>query len=207
MPVEESQAAMEASWYCWVTCSGWSHHHSLPLPTCQHSPINAWRPELQSKTPGWGGPMCLMRWTAEKDPRQGSPLSAWRGGATEKDWPKRPSEGQLQEARKKTPIGPGLLRRRQSVSLHAWRHQGPRKPSSCAPFTLSSRWGRAATGKESLVSVRAGSLGSCLTLCHPADCGLPGFSVREEVLQARLLRRIGQHWLPYPSRALYFLPP
>ena len=91
---------------------------------------------------------CLMHQTAEKDPRQGSPLSAWRGGATEKDRPKRPSEGQLQEARKKTLIGPGLLRRRQSVSLHAWRHQGPRKPSSCAPFTLSSRWGRAATGKE-----------------------------------------------------------
>ena len=65
-----------------------------------------------------------------------------------RDWSKRPSEGQLQEARKKTLIGPGLLRRRQSVSLHAWRHQGPRKPSSCAPFTLSSRWGRAATGKE-----------------------------------------------------------
>ena len=65
-----------------------------------------------------------------------------------RDWSKRPSEGQLHEARKKTLIGPGLLRRRQSVSLHAWHHQGPRKPSSCAPFTLNSRWGRAATGKK-----------------------------------------------------------
>ena len=49
---------------------------------------------------------------------------------------------------KKTLIGPGVLQRRQSVSLHAWRHQGPRKPSSCAPFMLSSHWGRAATGKD-----------------------------------------------------------
>ena len=27
------------------------------------------------------------------------------------------------------------------------------------------------------------------------------------VLQARILERIGQYWLPYPSRALYFLQP
>ena len=49
-----------------------------------------------------GGPsMCLMRRTIEKDPRQGSPLSAWTGRTTEKDWPKRPSDRQLQETRKK----------------------------------------------------------------------------------------------------------
>ena len=35
-------------------------------------------------------------------------------------------------------------------------------------------------------------------------CGLPGFFVREGLLQARILERIGQDWLPYPSRALYF---
>ena len=29
--------------------------------------------------------------------------------------------------------------------------QGPHKPSSCATFTLNSHWGRAATGKKSLV--------------------------------------------------------
>ena len=48
---------------------------------------------------------------------------------------------------------------------------------------------------------------SCPTLCVPVDCGLPGFSVREGVLQARILERIGQNWLPYPARALYFLLP
>ena len=34
--------------------------------------------------------------------REGSPLSAWTGKATEKDWPKRSSDRQLQEAQKKT---------------------------------------------------------------------------------------------------------
>ena len=60
---------------------------------------------------------------------------------------------------------------------------------------------------KSLVFMSAGLLQSCLTLCDPVDCGLPGFSVREGVLQARILERIGQYWLPYPSRALYFLLP
>ena len=56
------------------------------------------------------------------------------------------------------------------------------------------------------MSMPSGSLWSCPTLCNPVDCGLPGFSVRE-VLQARTLGHIGQHWLLYPSRALYFLLP
>ena len=50
-----------------------------------------------------------------------------------------------------------------------------------------------------------GSLQSCPTICSPVDCGLPGFSVRG-FLQARL-ECIGQYWLSYPSRALYFLLP
>ena len=40
MPVEESQAAMEARQNCWVMHRGWSHHHSLSLPTCQHMNID-----------------------------------------------------------------------------------------------------------------------------------------------------------------------
>ena len=111
MPLEESQAAMEARWYCWVTCRGWRHHNSLSLPTCQHwqlnnreaDPSNAWRTELQSRTPPrvllsvtdaqiyrvgpqpLGAPLCA--WHAEQQrrtPRQGSPLSARMGGAKEK---------------------------------------------------------------------------------------------------------------------------
>ena len=65
--------------------------------------------------------------------------------------------------------------------------QGPHKPSSCTTFTLNSHWGRAATGKKSLVSMHIGSLWLCLTLCDPVDCGLPGFSVREVGLQPRIL--------------------
>ena len=49
--------------------------------------------------------------------------------------------------------------------------------------------------------MHAGSLWLYLTPCDPVDCGLPGFSVREGVLQARILERIGQYWLPYPSVA------
>ena len=33
-------------------------------------------------------------------PRQGSILNAWMGRTTEKDWPKRPSDCQLQKAQK-----------------------------------------------------------------------------------------------------------
>ena len=79
--------------------------------------------------------MCRMRWTTEKDPRQGSPLSAWMGGTKVKDWPKRPSNNQLQEARKKdsdraiTPVAeavhfpkhsvlPGSLQAKQLCHLH-----------------------------------------------------------------------------------------
>ena len=68
--------------------------------------------------------------------------------------------------------------------------------------------------KKNLASICTGSLWSYPTLCDPVDCGLPGFSVREAVgaggrgdLQARILECTGQYWLPYPSRALYFLLP
>ena len=50
---------------------------------------------------GWGTPIYSnQRYTFAKDMPGGS------RGATEKDWPKRPSDHELQEARKKTLIGP-----------------------------------------------------------------------------------------------------
>ena len=64
-------------------------------------------------------------------------------------------------------------------------------------------WGRAATGKKSFASMPAGSLRWSPTLRDPVDRGLPGFSVREGVLQARILDPTGQYWLPCPSRALF----
>ena len=80
--------------------------------------------------------MCLTCRTTEKDPRQGSLLSAWTDRAMEKDWPKRPSDHQIQEAGKKdndraiTPVveavrvlvhstSPGSLQAKQLCHLHA----------------------------------------------------------------------------------------
>ena len=65
------------------------------------------------------------------------------------------------------------------MSQHTGRCQGPRKPSSCATFTLNSHWGTAATGKKVLCLCGQGH--SCsVSLCNPVDCGLPGFSDREQ---------------------------
>ena len=92
------------------------------------------------------------------------------GGATKKDWPKRPSDSQLQEARKKdsdraiTPAAEVGC-----VPAHL-ALPGSLQAKRCATVTLNSHWGRA---------VGAGSLRSCPTLSEPVDCGLPGFSVRE----------------------------
>ena len=115
IPVEESQAAMEARRYCWVTYRGWSHHHSLSLPP--RTSIGSWRIERLAHQmpdslnyrvgPQPGGPLYVPDVPNNRDrPQAMEPLSAWMGGATEKDWPKRPSDCQLQEAWKKTPIGP-----------------------------------------------------------------------------------------------------
>ena len=59
--------------------------------------------------------------------------------------------------------------------------------------------GQSCRREKTLVSMCTGLLWSCPTLCDPVDCGLPGFSVRVGVLQARTLER--------PSRALYYLLP
>ena len=155
-----------------------------------------------------GGPFnCLTLQSTEKDPRQGSPLSAWMGRATEKYWPKRPSDHQLQEAQKKTRIGPKLLHWRQSVSLHTWHRQGPHKPSSWATFTLNSHWGRAATGKKVLHLCVQDHFGRVQLFAALWTVACLASLSGKGVLQASILERIGQYWLPHPSRALYFLLP
>ena len=83
------------------------------------------------------------------------------------------------------------------MSLPTWCRQGPCKPSSCATFMLNSHWGRAATGKKSLVSMHAGLLPLCPTLCNPVDSVRLGFSVRG-VFQAKIgsvLANTGYHTL------------
>ena len=94
------------------------------------------------------------------------------------------------------------------MSLHPWCHQGPHKPGSCATFMLNSHWGRASTGKKV-----SWAYAHRITLVEPDSlrlCGLWPANLLcqgEGVLQARILEHIGQYWLPYPSRALYFLLP
>ena len=93
------------------------------------------------------------------------------------------------------------------MSLHTWRHQGPLQPSNCTTFMLNSYWGRAATGKKKscIYSPRVASIVSeSLQPCRLCPARLLSGC---EVLQARILEHIGQYWLPYPSRALYFLLP
>ena len=58
MPVEESQAVMEARWYYWVMCRGWSHHLiASPYRRTSAADIkeaglsSAWGTEVQSRTP------------------------------------------------------------------------------------------------------------------------------------------------------------
>ena len=62
--------------------------------------------------------------------------------------------------------------------LHTCRSQGPLNPSICAIFMLIYHWAELPQAKN-LVPMHTGSLQSCLTLCGPGDCALPGFSVRE----------------------------
>ena len=100
----------------------------------------------------------------------------------QRNWPKRPSDHQLQEAQKKRlRQGHNSWGRDSPVTLHTLCCQGPCKPSSCTTFRLHSHWGRAATSKKkNLAFIHAGSHWSCPTLDEPVDYGLPAFSVREK---------------------------
>ena len=153
--------------------------------------------------------MCLMCPTAEKDHRQGGPLSAWMGRATEKDLAKEAFWSPATRCSKKD----------------WWGHNSCRLSSPC-PCTLSAAlvpvsqaavpsWCSTLPGaelpqaKKSLTSMHTGSLQSFSTLCDPVDCGLPGLSVREGVVlcphsRSRDRHRVGGHprevsWTVTPS--------
>ena len=84
----------------------------------------------------------------------------------------------------------------------------PRSPQGkqlCSLHTHPSP-GQSCHGEKKSCVYACGVASVVLTLCDPVDWGLPGFSIRG-ILQARILGRMGQHWSPYPSRALYFLLP
>ena len=96
MPVEESQAAMEARQNCWVMRRGWSltiaalcpltsmgswaieklahqepeawNHRVGPHPG---APLSAWCVDLQSRTPASGSPLCAWRGEQRGTPGKG----------------------------------------------------------------------------------------------------------------------------------------
>ena len=51
------------------------------------------------------------------------------------------------------------------------------------------------------LGVRAQLLQSCLTLCDPMDCSLPGFFVHG-ILQARILEWVAMGWISLQSKGL-----
>ena len=91
------------------------------------------------------------------------------------------------------------------MSLHTWHRPGSLQAKQLHHLHAQLSLGQSCHRQKSLASMHTGSLQSCPTLCNLVDCGLLGFSVREGILQAGILERTVQYWVPYPSRALYFL--
>ena len=143
-----------------------------------------------------GGPsMCLICRTTGRDSRQGSPLNAWMGGAMEEDWPEAFWPPGTRGSKKES--GRVISPASEAVCVPA-RLAPPGSPQAkqLCHLTFNSHWGRAAAGKKCLASMHTGSLQSCPTLCSPADCGLPGLSVREGGSPGKNTGCIGQYWLP-----------
>ena len=98
----------------------------------------------------------------------------------EKVWPKSPPEHQLQDAGKKdcdkviTPAAEAVR-----VAEHLAPPEYPQAKKLCHLHAQLTGIELPQAKKKSLVFMCIGSLWSCLTLCNPVDCGLPGFSVRE----------------------------
>ena len=117
------------------------------------------------------------------------------GRATEKDWPKRPSDRQLQRGSKKDSD--------RAITPVAEAVRVPTGQAAASP----SHWGRAATGKKkSCVYVRRVALVVSDSL---RPCGLwpARLSVREGGSPGK---NTGAYWpiqVAIPFRALYFLLP
>ena len=73
---------------------------------------------------------------------------------------------------------PGSLQAKQLYHLHAQ-----------LSLEQSCHWQKKKKKKSCVYALRVALV---LTLCDSVECGLPGFSVREGVLQARILEHIGQ---------------
>ena len=116
-----------------------------------------------------------MHGTAEKDPRQESPLSAWTGMAMEKDRPKRPSDHQLQEAWKESHYSCG---RGSSYPCTVGTARVPASQAAVPPSCSTLTGAELPQAKKPFVYVRRVTSVMSNSL-QPLDCGLPGFSVWE----------------------------
>ena len=65
------------------------------------------------------------------------------------------------------------------MSLHTWRHQGPRITKQLCHFHAQPSLGQSCYRQKILVSMHAGSLQLSPTLHDLVDCGLTGFSCQE----------------------------
>ena len=126
----------------------------------------------------------------------------------EKDWTKRPSDRQLQEAQKYsdraiTPVAGAV-----HVPAHLVLAGSPQAKQLCQLHAHLSLGQSCYRQKKCYVYIHRvtlvvfDSLQPCRLWPARLLCqGGIGY------LQARILEHIGQYWLPYPSRALYFLLP
>ena len=72
--------------------------------------------------------------------------------ATEKDWPKRPLITSYKRLKKKKDSDRATTAGAEAtVSLHNWRCQGPRKPSSCTTFMLNPHGAELPQAKKSCI--------------------------------------------------------
>ena len=151
---------------------------------------------------------------ATRESQAREPCNCLNGWSYGERLAKEGSDRQLQEARKRL-IGPELLWWKQSRSLHTWCCQGPCKPSSRTTFTLSSHWGRAATGKKSYIyvcrvaSVVSDSLRPCRLWPSRELCQGEGFSRQEywSVLANTGCHTFLEHYISCcPSRQLPWVP-
>ena len=98
------------------------------------------------------------------------------------------------------------MHRGQSVSLHTWHRQVPASKPASPPSHSTLTGAELPQAKKSCAYAgRVTPVVSHFATLWTVACqaSLTG----SRVLQARILEHTGQHCLPYPSRALYFLLP
>ena len=148
---------------------------------------------------------CLICQTVEKDPRQGIPLRAWTGRATEKDWPKRPLTTSYKRVEKRLWSGHDPCRGGSPCPCTLGAARIPTSQAAVPPSCSALTGAEMLQVKKSCVYARRFTLvmSSSLWPCRLWHARL----LYRGVLQTRTVECIGQYWSPYPSRALYFLLP